>query len=88
MARNRPAVFSPEAVLGNIEENLGRTISGELTSKVRRIETQDPDGNETPVHVLKKHLATLRLPNDNPVTLAQSPLMLILFNLSLSRIIS
>lgn len=56
----------PEAVLGTIVESLGRTISGDLVSKVRRIKTRDPERNETSVPDLKKYLAALRFPDDNP----------------------
>ena len=87
-ARDAPAVTSPEVVLGTIEESFGRTISGELTSKVRRIKTRDPERAEMSVPALKKYLAALRFPDDNPVTLDQYPLMLILFNVALSRIMS
>jgi len=59
-----------------------------LTSKVRRIKTRDPERTEMSVPALKKYLAALRFPDDNPVTLDQYPLMLILFNVALSRIMS
>ncbi len=38
-------------------ESFGRTISGDLTSKVRRIKTRDPERNETSVSALKKYFA-------------------------------
>jgi hypothetical protein len=86
MARDAPAVTSPE-VLGTIEKSFGRTISVELTSKLRRIKTRDPQRNETPAPTLKGYLAVIRFPDDNSVTLDRSTLMLILFTLALSRII-
>jgi hypothetical protein len=84
-ARDAPAITSPEAVLGTIEEGFGRTISSDLMSGVRRIQRIDPKRNETPAPALKKYL---RFPDGNPVTLDRPPLMLIPFDLALSRIIS
>jgi len=81
-----PAITSPEAVLETIEEGFGRTISSDLMSGVWRIKRTDPERNETPASALKRYL--VRFPDGNPVTLDRPPLMLIPFDLALSRIIS
>jgi hypothetical protein len=84
-ARDAAAITSPEAVLGTLEEGFGRTISSNLMSGVRWIKRTDPERNET-LPALKRYL--VRFPDGNPVTLDRPPLMLIPFDLALSRIIS